>query len=634
MREKDLFVLEFDKIRHALKEHCLSEPAERECLNLIPGRDPDKINSELEEVEEWLCLLQRGIQIPLETFPDFRSWMREAEAEDSLLEGTRLVAILAVLKMAERLRSSFTGLTQEYGSLKRLRPSLYRIPSLEAALGKAVEENGELKSTASPKLYSIRRRTSDIRGQLLDRLNRLLRSRELTSLLSGPVVTLRNNRYVVPIPTEVLDHIPGVVQDRSASGRTCYVEPLFAVDLNNKLLLSKTDEREEEIRVLKELTTLVLEKGRELDEIFSTLLRIDLLQAKSKLAQRLNAVRPTMGGADIILKKARHPLLVMSQADVTPIDILIPKDKRGLILTGPNMGGKTVALKTLGLLAIMAQSGFLIPAEAGACLPVFHGVYTDMGNEESLDQSLSTFSARLLNLREIYHELAIPALVILDELGAGPDPTEGSALGREILRAFLSKGCHLFVATQLRSIKLLGLTEENLQVASVEFDLHSFAPLFRLIYRSIGESMALKIARRLNFPEEILIHAEQGLSQDDREIGPVLWEKEIGAAVEKPKRERIPIHAESESSPTEFDLRGLKVQDAIQEAQRYLDRAIRSRHDRVKLIHGLGSGALKNAVQSYLASSPYCASFHPGEQHEGGAGVTLVELMHGNLRGP
>jgi DNA mismatch repair protein MutS2 len=402
VREKDLFLLEFDKVRAALRSHCASEPGREASLCISPAFDRERIGEQLDWVDQCLSLLKQGIEIPLADFPRLDSWLLDVQAEGAFLEGKQLAEILSTAKLASNMRDFLRGLSDAYASLKKFSSSLHRIPLLEASLGKALEQDGSVKSSATPQLHAIRKTQAELKGRLSDRLHRLLRSRELRQLQQDPLVTLRNDRFVVTVPSDALHQIPGVVQDRSSSGKTCYVEPLFALEMNNKLLLSKREEREEEIQILRALTDEVKAKAGDLQEIFSALRKVDLIQARARLALQWNGVKPEMGGSVILLRQARHPLLLLSRRETVPVDISIPEGKRGLILTGPNMGGKTVCLKTLGLLALMAQAGFLIPAERGARLPVFDGVFTDIGDEQALESSLSTFSAHLTNLKEIY----------------------------------------------------------------------------------------------------------------------------------------------------------------------------------------------------------------------------------------
>ena len=552
-----------------------------------------------------------------------------------------------------------------------------------------------------------------------------------------------------------------------------FIEPLFAVALNNRLLVAAKEEEALVRRVLADLTALVGAVHTKLSHSFATLVEIDTVVARARFAQRYRCTQPQLDDTELSVRQARHPLLLFGNRPVVPIDLHMPAGKRVLVITGPNTGGKTVALKTLGILALMAQSGLLIPAAEGSRLPCFLAIYTDVGDDQSIERNLSTFSAHITNLTEIIERHEAPALVLLDEPGVGTDPDDGAALGIGMIRILEAHGARLALSTHYAPIKVFALSHAACVTAAVEFDLDALAPRYRLVYHSIGESQALPIARRLGLPaavleiaeaarsepakalataverlEQVRRHYEERLAEIDErarvtvqaqeEVRVLLadlqakrrrrWAEELEAARDFVRRVReegrelldavhrgaadrrtlthwvqqreaaineqaataaeepsvasgppsigdtvevsanglrgellsvegarawiqrgslrfeVPAahlrridrrpaaHVEVHVAPApegtaqEISLLGLRAREAVSALDDFLDRAARAHYSSVRIIHGIGSGALRRAVESYLASSPYCASFRTGVPAEGGTGVTIAEL--------
>jgi DNA mismatch repair protein MutS2 len=433
---------------------------------------------------------------------------------------------------------------------------LHAFPDLDRLLAAALDEDGRLRDDASPALRAIRRELRTLRAEIEQRLARLFHQPGSSSVIADEYVTVRNGRYVVPVRTQSAAELPGIVQDRSASGETLFVEPLFAVERNNRLLIAAREEAEEEARILVELTAAIGAQADALEEAFAALVELDTLAARSGFARLYHGVCPVIGGDSIRLGRARHPLLVLAGREVTPIDVELEETTRLLLVTGPNTGGKSVALKTLGLAALMAQSGVPIFADEDARLPLFTQVLTDIGDQQTVAGDLSTFSGHIVNLREILAESAVGSLVLLDEPGASTDPDDGAALAKAILQALVERGARVLATTHFQAVKLFALNQPGAQVAAVDFDPETFSPLYRLIYGSVGPSLGLPIARRLGLPSSIVDAAscERGAGVAD-----------LGAAVAQLDEQRRRYEAQADAVAVErHELAGLReAQEAL-----------------------------------------------------------------------
>lgn len=546
MRERDLQVLEFDKVLALLADCTLSSAGREACLALRPQTEPEKVETESERTWQFFRLSQEFPTFPHRQFPDIHLALQQAAPEGAALEGRVLLAILDVAVLSRTLLKFFLRVDQVYTQLADFSARLLIFPTLEETLRRCLTDNGALTDDASPELHALRRRLRALGQELEQRLERMLRAPEMHEFVADHYITIRNNRFVLPVRTSRQTRVPGVVQDRSSSGETVFIEPLVAVELNNRLLLTKKEEEAEENRVLLWLTSLVRGETQQLAQVFTALTDIDVLYAKALLARKYGGTKPRFDGNAVQLRAARHPLLVASGKPVTSIDLLIPEGKSGLIISGPNTGGKTVALKTLGLLCLMAQSGLFIPVEENNCLPIFQGIFADIGDPQSLEQSLSTFAAHMQNLAEVLRDLSPPALVLFDEPGGGTDPIEGGALACGVLTYLQTRGAMVAAVTHLTPVKLFALSEGSYQVAAVEFDVDTFTPHYRLHYDTIGQSLGLAMARRLGVPEAACAAAEAALSHEARHLtGAITRLEETRAALEA---ERAVAAAEREQA--------------------------------------------------------------------------------------
>ena len=471
MRPRDLLALQFDQVRERLAEGAHSPAGKAACRLLEPCGEHAIVARALEAAWQSFRLLEQYGAPPLTDFPDIRPALRTAVHEGFVLDGASLLAVRAVLETAQRTRAFLKNHVATFPSLAGLPEHLTPLPALHATLVRAIDAHGEVTDEASEELAELRRTLRQLREKLTRRLDDLVARPGMADVVADRYVTLRNNRFVVPIKTAAAGQFDGVVQDRSISGETMFIEPLFAVELNNRLLLAAKEEERLVRRILADLTELVRTEHDGLSASFAALVEIDVLFARAAFAQRYRCTQPVLDDDEIVLHQARHPLLLFGARPVTPTDIVMPRGKSVLVITGPNTGGKTVALKTAGLLALMAQSGVLIPAGEGSRLPCFRAIYTDVGDEQSIERNLSTFSAHVVNLTEILAQPAGPALVLLDEPGVGTDPDDGAALGIGMIQALAGAETRIIVSTHYSAIKLFALSDDRCVTAAVDFEI-------------------------------------------------------------------------------------------------------------------------------------------------------------------
>jgi DNA mismatch repair protein MutS2 len=462
-----------------------------------------------------------------------------------------LVRLGHALAAAARLRTYGQGIAAVAPTLAGVWATLPAFPTLAGTLHEALDPDGRLTDRASPRLRAIRRQITTLRADLQARVERLLDQPAVAPALQERYVTVRNGRYVIPVRDDARRAVRGIIHDRSQSGATVFVEPEETIPLNNELTRLCLEERDEEQRVLGELTDAVRQVLPALAELVDGLGALDLVFARAALAERLHASEPEVErGGDLDLRAARHPLLVAQRwgaapgsGDVVPIDLRVPADRPGLVLSGPNAGGKTVALETGGLLVLMAQAGCHIPAAPGSRVPLSDQVLAVIGDEQSLAQDLSTFSSFVRQAREILQVAGPGSLVLLDELGAGTDPTEGAALGAALLEALLDRGARVIVTTHLEPLKVFAQVEPRLQNATVAFDAERLEPTFRIEYGHPGPSHALTIGERLGLPAAVIARARAHVGEESRRLETLLATLEArtrdaaGRAVEAARRE-------------------------------------------------------------------------------------------------
>ncbi|MBI2468513.1 MAG: endonuclease MutS2, partial [Candidatus Rokubacteria bacterium] len=520
-------VLGWEAFRELLARFAATPLGRDRALGLRSSPTPTVVQAALVETREARWALTTEGPSPWEGISDPRPALRQAALEGAVLDGPALASLGRALAAAARLAAYGRRLGAGAPTLSELWRRLPTCPDLAARLAHDLDPDGQLLDRASPRLRALRRQLQSLRGELQARLEALLQSPTLAPVLQERYVTLRNGRYVLPIRGDGRRAVRGIVHDRSSSGATLFVEPEEVVDLNNRLTQRTLEERDEADRLLQELTRRVHQHLPALETLVDGLGRLDLAFARAALAERLGASEPEVrDGADLELRQARHPLLSAQRWDggppVVPVDLLVPGDRPGLLVSGPNAGGKTVALETAGLLVLMAQAGCHIPAAAGSRLPICDQVLAVIGDEQSLAQDLSTFSSFVAQVREILAAATPRSLVLLDELGAGTDPAEGAALGAALLEALLDRGARVLATTHLEPLKIFAQLEPRMTNAAVAFDAERLEPTFRLEYGRPGPSYALTIAERLGLSAPVVARARAHLGDATRRLEALL----------------------------------------------------------------------------------------------------------------
>ena len=787
--EKSLQTLELPAVLALLAAQAVSETARTQAMALRPSGDRAVVATRLGETSAAASMMVVKGSPSFSGVKDVRAALQRADMGGAL--NTReLLDIAGVLQAARCVRSYGTGERQDKTSIDYLFSALQANRFLEEKIFTSITGEDEIADSASSELASIRRLIRAASARVHDALQKIISSPSYAKALQEPIITMRSERYVVPVKAEHKGAVPGLVHDVSASGATLFIEPMAAVKANNELRELRAREKTEIERILAELSAECAAHREDISSDFDVLVRLDLIFAKAKLAYQLDAIAPELTDKHLQLRRARHPLLPKDTA--VPIDVSLGGEFDTLVITGPNTGGKTVTLKTIGLLAAMTQCGLHIPCADGSTMPVFHEIMADIGDEQSIEQSLSTFSAHMTNTVRMLQACDERSLLLFDELGAGTDPTEGAALAIAIIEHARRCGALIAATTHYTELKVYATTQPGVMNASCEFDVDSLRPTYHLLIGIPGKSNAFAISERLGLPEEIISDARSRVSTEsasmeatiekleqvrqlmerdraeaarqlraaeedrrkaermkaelsvrlekadekarrdaERIIGdarrtadevmreldalrkmektdtdhhrandaraalrrklnaaedaaaaaahPQIQEKKVSArpvrvgdtvqlrkmgdikatvtAVsadrtlslragimnvtakeqdvyllenEKPEAEKFAAaHAaslRSVSAESEIDLRGMDSMEAVAATERFLDNAVMAKLEKVTIIHGKGTGALRAAVQQSLRRNKAVKSFRLGRYGEGESGVTVVEL--------
>lgn len=569
MKEKTLSVLEYNKIIEQLIEQAGSEMTKKVISELKPYDDVSEIRDSQAETTEAVRLINYKGPLPVGGFYDIQESVSFAR-KGGTLTMAQLLRILYNMKTAERIVAFLKGDVPDVPIICSIAELIVVHKRLADEIDRCIISEDEMADNASPELRSIRRAMVRQSEALKAKMSHIINSADNRTILQDSIVTMRNGRYVIPVKQEHRSRVPGIVHDQSGTGATLFIEPQAIVNLNNELRQLELDEKAEINRILADLSGGVSEVYHDLVNNQKLMLELDIFMAKGRLSLAMDGEEPEINEDGILeLKSARHPLI--DQKKVVPVNISLGETYDTLVVTGPNTGGKTVTLKTCGLLSLMAQSGLHIPAAIGSKVPVYHNIFADIGDEQSIEQSLSTFSSHMTNIVDIVAEAGENTLVLLDELGAGTDPTEGAALAIAILEKLASSGASILATTHYTELKKYAISTDGVQNASMEFDVETLSPTYRLTIGIPGKSNAFEISHKLGLSGEITDRAKNLLEAGDIAFEDVITSlEEDKRLAEEERDEAIMINIEMKRQKEELEKKAKKFEE---QKERELERA-------------------------------------------------------------
>ncbi|MER2111106.1 MAG: endonuclease MutS2 [Solibacillus isronensis] len=786
IEQRALKTLEFHKVREQVAAFCTNSIGKQAIDELVPETDYDTVVELLEEMDEGLAILRVKGNVPLGGIFDVRPHARRSQI-GGMLSPMELMEIASTIRASRILRNFIEDIesenTIEIPHFIERKEQMPVLTALQHEINDCIDDNGTVLDSASPALRSIRQSLRSEESKVRQKLESLTRGSNATKMLSDAIITIRNDRFVIPVKQEYRSHYGGIVHDQSASGQTLFIEPDAVIQANNEVQRLKVKEKAEIERILSELTLKVQEVGHEIFVLVQLLGELDVILAKGKYGQANKCTMPKMNKEGYTrLVRARHPLLPIEEAVANTIEF--GRDVTAIVITGPNTGGKTVTLKTVGLCTIMAQCGLPVPALDGSELAVFEQIFADIGDEQSIEQSLSTFSSHMVNIVDILSKFNEKSLILFDELGAGTDPQEGAALAIAILDETVDRGARVMATSHYPELKAYGYNRPSVVNASVEFDIETLSPTYRLLIGVPGRSNAFEISKRLGLSSNVIDHAKSFTGTDRHEVESMIasleesrlrsereadeahllledaqkiraeleerlriydekkenlekkakdkarkivdearkeaesiiaelrkmkenaalsvkehelidakkrldnaapidnnkvlqkavaarerkqnlqvgdevkvlsygqkgtllqkagneWVVQIGilkmklpesdleyVKPEKEQATRPMMNVKNRNSivKLELDLRGERYEEALIRTEKYLDDALLANYPRVSIIHGKGTGALRQGIQNFLKNHKRVKSYRYGEAGEGGFGVTVVEL--------
>ena len=652
MKERTLRVLEFTKIRDRLASKAMTDMGRERCEALVPSSNMTEIQRMQAETEEATVILQYVGASPLVPFSDVRASLTLAE-KGATLSPKALLEVAALMQSARAARKALDTERDNTPILKELAQRLSTLHNVEQDITNAIISEDEIADRASNELMDIRRHLRGANERIKEKLNQMIRSSAFQKYLQDPIVTMRNDRYCLPVKAEYRGSVPGLVHDQSSTGATLFIEPMAAVEMGNELKTWAAKEKQEIERILSALSAEIAPYADQLRETVETLAELDYIFAKGMLSREMNAVSPKLNQNGYInIIRGRHPLI--DREKVVPSNLWMGKDFTSLIITGPNTGGKTVTLKTVGLLTLMAQAGLQVPADLGTELAVFEQVFADIGDEQSIEQSLSTFSGHMTTIVSIMHEVTPDDLVLFDELGAGTDPTEGAALAQAILQRLLNIRVRTLATTHYSELKAFALSTKGVENASVEFDVETLRPTYRLSIGVPGKSNAFEISRKLGLSQGIIDRAKELLSANDIRFEDVIagaeYQRQVAQrereAAEQARAETIRLRNEAETLYREMEEKQKTAErKAKEEGRRIVENARREAENviqelkRMKKEGAEGREAEINALRKRMQNNLDGLS----EGLQGGASMApapkdlnvgdTVDILHLNTRG-
>jgi DNA mismatch repair protein MutS2 len=592
MQQKALKVLEFEKVKEQLLGHASSSLGKEKIKHLLPSINFEEVVNLQAETDEAANVLRLKGNVPLSGIHDIRAHIKRSII-GGVLSPFELVQIASTIHTSRQMKRFVEELDDEKIEIPILSDHVGQIiplPHLEQSIKNAIDESGEILDSASELLRNLRHQLRSNEARVREKLESMIRSSSAQKMLSDAIVTIRNDRFVIPVKQEYRGHYGGIIHDQSASGQTLFIEPQAIVQLNNQLQDIRVKEQLEIERILSELSAKVAESEGELRVIVEVLTNLDFIFAKARYGRQIKGSMPIMNDKGTIrLFKARHPLIPIDE--VVANDIMIGKDYTTIVITGPNTGGKTVTLKTVGLCTLMAQAGLQIPALDGSELAVFGAVYADIGDEQSIEQSLSTFSSHMVNIVDILNRADFQSLVLFDELGAGTDPQEGAALAISILDEVHKRGSRVIATTHYPELKAYGYNREGVLNASVEFNVETLSPTYKLLLGVPGRSNAFEISKKLGLSDKVIEAARSHVSADTNQIDKMI------ASLEESKRMAEREHEEArdylrsaeklhhdlqkqmmdfyEYKDTLFEKAAIKAEEMIEQAKEEAEKVIR-----------------------------------------------------------
>lgn len=546
--------LELDKILQKLKEYASTSLGIEAINEMKVSTDIDEINNKLDETDEALKLIVRIGNIPLGGISDIRQAVKRAQI-GGVLSIEELVNISSFAYGVNQIKLYLDRVNSErIGSIyiSKYINQLISLTNLRKRIDACIDNNGNILDDASPKLKDIRQQIKVLEARIREKMNQILSTK--SSYLTDTIITIRNDRFVVPVRVEYKNTFEGIIHDISQSGNTVFIEPKVVVELNNRVNSLKHEENEEIYRILRELSEEVSNVANELLQDVMIVKQLDFIYAKARFALDINAIRPKLNDQGVIkIIKGRHPLI--DPQIVVANDVFLGDEHQAMIITGPNTGGKTVTLKMVGLLTLMMQSGLLVPCNEESQLAVFDNVFADIGDEQSIEQSLSTFSSHMKNIIKITNNITINSLVLLDELGAGTDPKEGAALAESILDYLLKRGARIIATTHYSELKTYAYNTDKVINASVEFDVETLRPTYKLLIGIPGRSNALEISRRLGLNERIIAQASSRIETEKTDVSKLIMQLENqGLYLDKLINENEALKKELQSQILKYEL--------------------------------------------------------------------------------
>lgn len=574
MNKRSLRVLEFNKIKEKVKKYARTKTCKQLIEDLAPYDNVYEINKKLDECDEALqVLIEKGAP-PLEGLFDIKDGIKKAKKDATLSPG-QLLKIGSMLRVSRNIKAFFKReeSEKEYKNLEDIVYILEPLKQVEDEIAKAIVSETEISDRASSKLFNIRKSIKEKNSSIREKVNSIVKAN--SKYLQDQLYTMRGERYVIPVKSEYKSQVPGLVHDQSATGSTFFIEPMSIVNLNNEILELSLKEKAEIEAILRNLTLKVKENADVCESNFNVLIDLDFIFAKAKYGLSLNAVRPDVKeDGKFYLIGARHPLI--DSEKVVPSDVYLNDDFDTLMITGPNTGGKTVTLKTVGLVHIMGLSGMLIPAQSNSSIAFYREIFADIGDEQSIEQNLSTFSAHMKNIVYIMKKADDTSLVLFDELGAGTDPTEGAALAMSILETLRERGAKQIATTHYSELKAYALKTDKVENASVEFDIRTLQPTYRLLIGIPGKSNAFQISKRLGLSNYIIERAKNYVASDNLEFEDLIRDlQKRSIKAKEDERNAKALKLEAEKLKNKYDEKYEKLEKVREKA--YEDARVKAR---------------------------------------------------------